>query len=251
MLAVFLIIMDENAATKKENQNIVFPNKKQQLKENKVAFWLDIFLNLVIIIALVFIIRTFVISPFQVFGSSMCDTFNYFDGRCNNGYGEYIIVNKFGYQNFLGWQVGLPQRGDVIVFHPPHNDEEFFIKRVIGLPGETVKLIDNKVYIFNDEHPDGFAIDEPYLNARNKDNTVPREAGDAFEIPEDNYFVLGDNRTGSSDSRSCFKESLTQGRCGENGNSPYLTLEHIEGKAAVVLWPVTSLSIIQNPGYSL
>lgn len=179
----------------------------------------------------------------------MCDTFNYFDGSCNTGYGEYIIVNKFGYQNFLGWQVGLPQRGDVIVFHPPHNDTEFFIKRIIGLPGETVKIIDNKIFIFNSEFPDGFELDEIYLNARNEDNTVPREAGSNFEIPEDSYFVLGDNRTGSSDSRSCFKERISQGKCGENNNSPYLTLDHIEGKAAVVLWPFTKLSVVKNPEY--
>ena len=107
----------------------------------------------------------------------MCDTFNYFDGSCNTGYGEYIIVNKFGYQNFLGWQVGLPQRGDVIVFHPPHNDTEFFIKRIIGLPGETVKIIDNKIFIFNSEFPDGFELDEIYLNARNEDNTVRPKRG--------------------------------------------------------------------------
>ncbi|MCA9374489.1 signal peptidase I [Candidatus Peregrinibacteria bacterium] len=215
----------------------------------KIAFWFDILLNLIIIIGLVFIIRTFIISPFQVYGSSMCDTFNYFDGRCNNGYGEYIIVNKFGYQNMLGWQVGLPQRGDVVVFHPPHNDSEFFIKRVIGLPGETIKIIDNKIFIFNDENPDGFELDEEYLNLRNKDNTVPREAGSVFEVPEGSYFVLGDNRTGSSDSRSCFRESVNQGKCGEGRNSPYLTLDHIEGKAAIVLWPFTKLSVIYNPEY--
>ena len=220
-------------------------------KIKQSAFWLDIALNLIIIIGLVFIIRTFLISPFQVFGSSMCDSFNYFDGRCQNGYGEYIIVNKLGYQNFFGWQVGLPERGDVIIFHPPHNDEDFFIKRVIGLPGETVKIIKNKIYIFNNDNPDGFLLDEDYLNNKNKNNTEPKEAGSVFEVPVESYFVLGDNRTGSSDARSCFKETISQGKCGENGNSSYLTLDHIEGKAMVVLWPLSKIAIVKDPVYSL
>lgn len=225
--------------------------RKEKFESNQLAFWLDIALNIIIIVGLVFIIRTFVISPFQVFGSSMCDTFNFFDGKCNNGYGEYIIVNKFGYQNFGGWQVGTPQRGDVVVFHPPHNDQEFFIKRIIGLPGETIKLEDKKVVVYNDEHPNGYEIDESYLNERNTDNTKPREAGSVFEVPDESYFVLGDNRVGSSDSRSCFKESISQGKCGENGNSPYLTLDHIEGKAMLVLWPLNHISTVKNPEYAL
>lgn len=223
--------------------------KKQKFNNNKLAFLLDLGLNLIIIVGLVLIIRTFLISPFQVFGSSMCNTFNFFNEKCNSGYGEYIIVNKLGYQNFLGWQVGLPQRGDVIVFHPPHNNDEFFIKRVIGLPGETVKLQDKKVYIYNTENPNGIELKEDYLSPKNKNNTIPREAGSIFEIPDNQYFVLGDNRLGSSDSRACFNDSFSQGKCGENENSPYLTIKHIEGKAMVVLWPITNLSLVSNPEY--
>lgn len=250
IVLVFFFNMDQKNDNKKTVKRFV-SEKKEKFQSNQLAFWLDIALNLIIIVGMVFIIRTFVISPFQVFGSSMCDTFNFFDGKCNSGYGEYIIVNKFGYQNILTWQVGTPQRGDVIVFHPPHNDQEFFIKRIIGLPGETVKLEESKVVIYNTEHPDGFEISEPYLNSRNAGNTKPREAGSVFEVPEKNYFVLGDNRVGSSDSRSCFKESISQGKCGENGNSPYLTMDHIEGKAMLVLWPLNHISIVQNPEYAL
>ncbi|MBU0668020.1 signal peptidase I [Patescibacteria group bacterium] len=217
---------------------------------NKLSFWLDIGLNLIIIVGLVFLIRTFIVSPFQVYGSSMCDSFNFIDNKCQNGYGEYIIVNKFGYQNFFGWQVGLPQRGDVVIFHPPGNNREFFIKRVIGLPEETVKIKDNKIFIFNDEYPQGVQLEEDYLNSKNKDNTRPREAGDVFEVPENSFFVLGDNRLGSSDSRSCFRENVSQGNCGENGNSPYLPMNHIEGKALFVLWPLNKLAIVSNPTYN-
>lgn len=218
-------------------------------KEGALAAWLDIILNLIIIVGLVIIIRTYIISPFQVFGPSMCDSFNYFDGKCQHSYGEYIIVNKIGYLNILGWQVGTPQRGDVIVFHPPHNDEEFFIKRVIGLPGETIKLKDGEVYLYNSEHPEGFRLNEPYLNAKNKGNTEIRDAGDTFNVPEGSYLAFGDNRTGSSDARTCFNENISQGRCGENSNSAYLTLDHIEGKAMVVLWPLSKISVVPNPIY--
>lgn len=221
-------------------------------KHPSLAFWIDLLLNLVLIVGIVLLIRTFIVSPFQVFGPSMCDTFNYLDDKCQSGYGEYIIVNKFGYQNFFGWQVGLPQRGDVIVFHPPHNKEEYFIKRVIGLPGETVKLIDGEVYIYNKEHPNGFKLEEPYLNSKNRNNTQPTVYGDrktVFEIPEGHYFALGDNRSQSSDARSCFKDGSSQGACGENGNNWYLTLQNIEGKAAIALWPLDKIHVIQTPTY--
>lgn len=218
-------------------------------KESLLAMWLDIILNLVIIIGLVFIIRTYIISPFQVFGPSMCDTFNFFNNQCQNGYGEYIIVNKLGYQNFFGWQVGLPERGDVVVFHPPHNETEFFIKRVIGLPGETVKLIDGDIYVYNNENPQGFKLKEGYLNSQNIGRTEVREAGDTFNIPDESYLVFGDNRIGSSDARTCFKEGFSQSHCDNDSSSPYLTMDHIEGKAMVVLWPLNAISIVENPKY--
>ena len=123
-------------------------NKKQQNKF--VTFLLDLGLNLLIVFGLVFIIQTFLASPFKVFGPSMCDTLNYLDDECVNGYGEYIIVNKLVYKDFFGWSLSGPDRGDVVVFHPPHTDQDFFIKRIIGIPGDTIKLIDGKVFLFND-----------------------------------------------------------------------------------------------------
>lgn len=221
-------------------------------QKEQIAFWLDIALNLIIIVGLVFVIRSYFISPFQVYGPSMCNTLNFIDNNCQRGYGEYLIVNKFVYQNFFGWQVGLPQRGDVIVFHPPMNNEEFFIKRVIGLPGETVKIIDGKIYIFNETNPDGYELDETYLSESNQGNTKPLlDNIRTFEVPADQYFVLGDNRQQSSDSRSCFIESYNGDKCGENGATPFLTVPHIEGKAALVLWPIQKLSTIKTPDYSL
>lgn len=221
-------------------------------QKEQVAFWLDIALNLVIIVGLVFVIRSYLISPFQVYGPSMCDTLNYIDDNCNRGYGEYLIVNKFNYQNFLGWQVGLPKRGDIVVFHPPLNDEEFFIKRIIGLPGETVKIEDGKVFIYNDERPDGYELEEQYLSANNAGATHPLISNlRTFEVPENQYFVLGDNRQQSSDSRSCFIESLSGSKCGENGSTPFLTMDNMEGKAALILWPLQKISTVNRPKYAI
>jgi len=161
-----------------------------------------------------------------------------------------LIVNKFGYQNFLGWQVGLPKRGDIIVFHPPQTNDEFFIKRVIGLPGETVQLKNGKVYVFNKEHPEGFELKESYLNTVNAGNTHPyRDDLTVFEVPKDKYFVMGDNRVASSDARSCFKEKAGGEICKGSNESSYLGLDHIEGKAWLVLWPLSKLSVLPDPQY--
>jgi signal peptidase I len=226
---------------------------KDRLRENEkipLAFWVDILLNIVIIIALVLIIRTFIISPFQVFGPSMCETLNYIDGKCQKGYGEYIIINKIGYLNVFGWQVGQPQRGDIIVFHPPNNANEFFIKRIIGLPGETVKLVQGDIYVYNSKNPDGFKLAEPYLSSINQGNTHPyKEELVAFKIPENHYFVLGDNRIASSDSRSCFRETIADNRCGVDPLAPYLPKQNIEGRAWVILWPLPKISLLHKLSY--
>ena len=220
-------------------------------KRSFFAAFLDLVLNLAIIIGLVLIIRTFIISPFQVFGPSMCDTFNNFFNKCGDSFGEYLIVNKFGYQNFFGWQVGFPERGDIVIFHPPHNNKEFFIKRVIGLPGETVKLMDGDVYIFNGENPKGYELNEPYLNEENRHNTKNTTIPDlnVFEVPEDGYLVFGDNRNHSSDARSCFAETNSSKACEEENRSAFLTIDNIEGKAWIVLWPFNRMSFIEDPDY--
>lgn len=234
-----------------------FEQKKDQDSSEKgsrretLHFWLDIGLNLIIIIALVFLIRTYIISPFQVYGPSMCDTLNAENGECGRGYGEYIIVNKLGYLNILGWQVGLPKRGDIIVFHPPHNNKEFYIKRVIGMPGETVKLLDGYVYIKNKNNPNDIRLEETYLNKDNLGNTHPMTGIREFNVPEDSYFVMGDNRLKSSDARSCFSETFIHKQCGEEGTSYYLSRDHIEGKAMVILWPINKISIISDFAYAL
>jgi len=109
---------------KKQETQEDITEKKQQSKF--VTFLLDLGLNLLIVFGLVFIIQTFLASPFKVFGPSMCDTLNNVDDECLSGYGEYIIVNKLVYKSFFGWSLTQPDRGDIVVFHPPHTDKDFF-----------------------------------------------------------------------------------------------------------------------------
>lgn len=214
-------------------------------KGNFLTLILDITLNLLIVFGLVFIIQTFIASPFKVYGPSMCDTLNYIEEECAQGYGEYIIVNKLIYHDFFGWSLNEPARGDVIVFHPPHSKEQFYIKRIIGVPGDTIKLIDGKVYLFNDEHETGYELNETYLNSSNYGNTAPStNRVTTFNVPEGKYFVMGDNRSHSTDSRSCFRDAFEGGCRGEGAY--FLPKENIEGKASVVLWPLNKIRTIES-----
>lgn len=100
-----------------------------------------------------------------------------------------------------------PQRGDIIIFEYPDNEEEWFIKRVIALPGETVEVRDGKVYINNSDTP----LNEPYIKEE------PVEDFGPYTVPEDGYFVMGDNRNNSNDAR--------------DWNTHYVSRDEILGKA--------------------
>lgn len=233
----------------KEDQKAKPTTKPEEKPPNKIiGFILDLALNLVIVFGLVFLIQNFIASPFKVFGPSMCDTLNEIDGECAQGYGEYIIVNKLVYQNFFGWSMNKPDRGDIIVFHPPHTDKDFYIKRIIGISGDTIKLIDGEIFLFNDEYETGYELPEPYLNETNSSNTLPStNRVTTFTVPEGEYFVLGDNRQASTDSRSCFRDAFQGGCRGEEAY--FLPRENIEGRAWVVLWPFSSIRLIEQAEY--
>ena len=103
--------------------------------------------------------------------------------------GQYLIVDQVSYK------LHEPNRGDVIVFRYPKDPSKFFIKRVIGLPGDTVKIDGSTVTIKNEANPDGFVLDEPYIKNMRNVSDMTEELGDR------EYFVMGDNRDQSSDSR--------------------------------------------------
>ncbi|MBP9821575.1 MAG: signal peptidase I [Candidatus Pacebacteria bacterium] len=125
-------------------------------------------------------VRLFVAQPFIVSGESMYPTFHNSD---------YLIVDEMTYH------LRAPERGEVIVFRYPNDPSRFFIKRIIGLPGETIVLKGATLTIKNTEHPDGFVLKEPYVASR------PPLGNKTITLPADQYFVMGDNRPASSDSR--------------------------------------------------
>lgn len=163
-------------------------------------------IKFIIIAALIVVpIRMFIFQPFIVSGESMYPTFNN---------GDYLIVDEISYR------FHEPKRGDVIVFRYPENPKRFFIKRVIGLPGETVVFKNRSVYIQNEEQPDGIKLSEPYLSQI----TIPGEETRVTVLPG-HYFVMGDNRGFSSDSRAWGQ----------------LPKENIIGYAGLRLLPLTAL----------
>ena len=135
------------------------------------------------LIALIIVIpvRMFVAQPFIVSGASMENTFHT---------GEYLIVDQVSYR------LHEPESGDVIVFRYPRNPSTFFIKRIIAVPGDTISIDGNIVTITNEKYPNGYILDEPYI-ADMSPNTFLTE-----ELGEREYFVMGDNRDKSSDSRT-------------------------------------------------
>ena len=138
----------------------------------------------VISLAIVLPIRYFLIQPFYVKGASMEPNFH---DR------EYLIIDEISYR------FNQPQRGDIVVFRYPYDPQEFFIKRIIGLPGEEVQIRDGGVLIFNQEHPDGWRLPEPYLDEGVKTFAYNEQR---VKVADGYYYVLGDNRLASKDSRS-------------------------------------------------
>lgn len=174
----------------------------------------------------------------------MCDTMNLIDGECANTYGEKIILNKAKYI------VSEPDRGDIVVFTPKHSDEKFFIKRIIGLPGETVEILNGYVYVTNDLNPRGTKLEETYLNEENLGRTYTYTSSyTVFKVPEDEYFLLGDNRNHSTDSRSCFESS--QGNSCKNGiGKAFIPKSLMEGKAWFSFWPMPNWRVLDQPEYT-
>ena len=151
-----------------------------QIPENKKSsFWKELFKLLLLAVFVVIPFRLYIAQPFIVDGASMDPTFKT---------GQYLIVDE------LTYHFTTPARGSVLIFKYPKDPSKYFIKRVIGLPGETVILKNGQVTIKNQAHPDGFILDEPFIK-------YPKSDTDEYVLGTDEYFVMGDNRLGSSDSR--------------------------------------------------
>ncbi|MFA6000110.1 MAG: signal peptidase I [Candidatus Paceibacterota bacterium] len=151
-------------------------------QKEKKSFWQssrELIFFALLSLAIVAPIRIFIAQPFIVSGSSMYPTFS------NN---DYLIVDEISYR------LGEPERYDVVIFHYPVDTSKFFIKRIIGLPGETVDIKGKDVTIQNNENPNGFKLDQSFIN--NEMNSTKH-----YVLKDDEYFVLGDNRNASSDSR--------------------------------------------------
>jgi signal peptidase I len=311
----------------------LFTSGQQKFLKETGVFILDILYNAVIIVLLVVLIRTFLISPFRVIGSSMADTLH------NS---EFILINKLSYRL---WE---PGRGDPIVFKPPitnkypqkfertvktdasgmatldlkdlhsakqselckkaliqkfwfcqesaaledlvyfrpsdassfsdaawrtaqkqsitsqdlatgtlvlkalpstvydvriydHAGPEFFVKRIIGIPGDTIKIENGRVYLKKPGELVFTEIDEPYLNAENRFQTFfPQKLGtNEFTVPAGHYFTLGDNRNHSNDSRSWFSPI-------DQSFTPFVSKSDISGRVLIVLWPLLNLRLIPS-----
>jgi signal peptidase I len=171
-------------------------------KINWRRFALDLVETLVLAVVLFVGINT-VSARVRVDGTSMVPTLQ--DG-------EFVLVNK------LSYRFGDVTRGDIIVFHFPLNPQEDLIKRVIGLPGDQVKIENGQVFV------NGAMLNETYIAA-------PPNYSSDWQVPADNFFVLGDNRNNSSDSHSW----------------GLLPSDKIVGKAVLIYWPPPLWKVIQHP----
>ena len=187
-------------------------------RRSSLGCLLEVLETLVLTLIFFFVIQTFIAQPYQVQQQSMERTLEP---------GQYVLVDK------LTPRWDAYDRGDVVVFNPPSNwtnDNTPFIKRVIGLPGDTVEVRDDGLVYVN-----GTGLDETYTYKNAEGVAEPTEAGDQqrWVVPDGELFVMGDHRQRSADSRVF-------------GTIP---LGNVIGRAFLRYWPISTFGILQTPTY--
>jgi signal peptidase I len=226
-------------------------------KRSKTAFLRELPVLIVVAFILALLMKTFLVQAFYIPSESMEPTLHGCPG-CN---GDRVLVNK------LAWRLRDPARGEIVVFIAEHDTahrsflsrvksflteglgvttpkETDFIKRIIGLPGEAIQVTDNGVYI-TPVHGKRFKLNEPYIARPSSDGTlVPCGTSPScpegktqprIKVPANSYFVMGDNRENSADSR--FR------------NPPWIKRSDFIGKAFVKIWPVGRMGLVHVPRY--
>jgi len=184
-------------------------NPRPQLKLGGLGRFARELIETLVLIAVIYALVNLATARFIVDGPSMQPTFET---------GQFLIVSRVHYM------LGEPERGDIVVFHYPNNTEQDYIKRIIGLPGDMVELRDTQVYV------NGQPLDEPYIN----EPCTPARCPDrVWELGPDQFFVMGDNRNHSSDSRSF---------------GP-VDRQFIVGEALVRYWPPSDWGIVTRTGF--
>lgn len=191
-----------------------------QLIKSLGNFLLDVLETVVIALSIFVIIYLLAFQPHEVNGDSMTGIGKFHDG-------QYILTDK------LTYKFREPSRGEVVVFEYPLDRSSDYIKRIIALPRERIMISNNKIYIYNDDHKEGFVLNESeYLgpNVPVQGRSFLKE-GEIITIPDGYYFVMGDNRTQSADSRTW-------------GLVPK---DHIIGRSLLRYWPPNEFGIITAP----
>ncbi|MBU0547710.1 MAG: signal peptidase I [Candidatus Omnitrophica bacterium] len=187
-------------------------------KKSVLRDWVE---SIIIAFLLAMVIRTFVVQAFKIPTGSM---------RMTLREGDLILVNKFIYGakvpflNFYLPALREPKRGDVIVFVYPEDKKKDFIKRLVGLPGETVEIKGGSIYI-NDQPAEEPIFKQIYYYNRGDFSAE----GQKIIVPKDSYFVLGDNSTSSKDSRYW----------------GFVPKDNLLGQAMVIYWPLHRIMVIK------
>jgi len=186
-----------------------------------VGVFLETIQILIIVGVISFLIRTFIVQPFYIKGSSM---------EPNLYENQLLLIDEVSYR------FGAPQRGDIVVLHAP-KDTKDYIKRVIATPGETVEINSDGQVLIND-----IVLKEPYLSVENRVTKGTLK----LELGEDEYFVLGDNRAVSNDSRGGANQ-LTN----EAGKPWTIGEDDIVGRAFFRWYPFGQVGLLSRPDYNL